>query len=187
MRYILVVLSMLAVLSGCASGGGSIDPKDESVSLVYGYFDMKDAPTKADWVWLRKYDAKAKEAEGYNMGVKEGVFFHVGIEPGSYQVDRFGGGGGFFSRPVEYNFGGRGRNATAVRIAKPGAYFLGSHRYVNHAGKGFFDPDRFEMQAAKAPGEKEVLRQVIERLESDPELKGYTRQLQLARKRLGEL
>lgn len=43
------------------------------------------------------------------------------------------------------------------------------------------------MQAAKAPGEKEVLRQVIERLESDPELKGYTRQLQLTRKRLGEL
>ena len=186
MRW-MAVAAMVVSLAGCASGGGSIDPKDESVSLVYGYFDMKDAPTKADWVWLRKYDAAAKEAGGYNMAAKDGVFFHVGVEPGSYQVDRFGGGGGFFSRPVEYSFGGRGRNGTATRITKPGVYFLGSHRYVNHAGKGFFDPDRFEMQAAKSPTEKEVLQRVVQRLESDPELKDYARQLQLARKRLGEL
>lgn len=174
------------LLAGCASGG-SVDVKDESLSLVYGYFDMKDAPGGLDWVSLRKYGSKTKDGEWYSMGVKDGVFFHVGIEPGSYQVDKFGSNGGFFSRPVEYQFGARGRNSTATRITKPGVYFLGSHRYVNHAGKGFFDPDRFEMQAAKSPSEKEVLQRVIQRLESDPELKDYTRQLQLARKRLGEL
>lgn len=179
-------LAALAALVLAACGGTApVSSDDETLSLVFGYFDMKDAPTKVQWVGLKQYGGK--DAGTYSLAVHDGLFFHVGIEPGSYQMDRFGGGGGFFSHPVEYNFGGRGRNATAVRIAKPGAYFLGSHRYVNHAGKGFFDPDRFEMQAAKAPGEKEVLRQVIERLESDPELKGYTRQLQLARKRLGEL
>jgi hypothetical protein len=66
-------------------------------------------------------------------------------------------------------------------------YFVGSHRYVNHAGKGFFDPDRFDMQASSAPSEKEVLQRVVQRLETDPELKDYRRQLQQARKRLGEL
>ena len=186
MRWIAVTVAVLA-LAGCGSSGGTIDPKDDSVSLVYGYFDMKEAPTPADWVRLRKYDAAAKEAEGYNMAVKDGVFFHVGIEPGSYQVEKFGGGGGLFSRPVEYSFGGRGRNGTAIRIAKPGVYFVGSHRYVNHAGKGFFDPDRFDMQASGAPSEKEVLQRVVQRLEADPELKDYRRQLQLARKRLGQL
>ncbi|HWA39612.1 MAG TPA: hypothetical protein VG873_17290 [Burkholderiales bacterium] len=184
-RWIAVVATVLAI-AGCASGGGSIDPKDETVSLVYGYFDMADAPTKADWVWLRKYEA-GKEATGYNMASKDGVFFHVGVEPGSYQVEKFGGGGGFFSRPVEYSFGGSGRNGTAIRIARPGVYFVGSHRYVNHAGKGFFDPDRFEMQAAGAPSEKEVLQRVVQRLETEPELKDYRRQIELARKRLAEL
>jgi hypothetical protein len=169
-RWIAVAAAVLA-MAGCAGGGGSIDPKDENVSLVYGYFDMTEAPTKADWVWLRKYES-GKEATGYNMASKDGLFFHVGVEPGSYQVE---------------TFGGRGRNGTAIRIARPGVYFVGSHRYVNHAGKGFFDPDRFEMQAAASPSEKEVLQRVVQRLETDPELKDYQRQLVLARKRLGEL
>jgi hypothetical protein len=183
------IVAWVAVLSlaGCAGGGGTIDPKDETVSLVYGYFDMKDAPAKVDWVRLRKYDPGAKEAEGYNMAASDGMFFHVGIEPGSYQVEKFGNRGGFFSNPIEWSFGGRGRNGTAIRITKPGVYFVGSHRYIKHPGKGFFEADRFDMEPAKAPGEKEVLQRVVQRLETDPELKGYTRQLQLAKKRLGEL
>lgn len=186
MRWIAVWVTVLS-LAGCAGGGGTVDPKDETVSLIYGYFDMKDAPGKVDWVRLRKYDSGAKEAEGYTMTANDGMFLHVGIEPGSYQVDKFGNRGGFFSTPIEWSFGGRGRNATAIRITKPGAYFVGSHRYIKHPGKGFFEADRFDMEPAKAPSEKEVLRRVVQRLETDPELKGYTRQLQLAKKRLGEL
>lgn len=181
-----VLLAFVLSLAGCAGSGGSIDPKDDSVSLVYGYFDMADAPSKADWVWLRKYEA-AKEAEGYNMAASDGLFFHVGVESGSYQVEKFGSRGGFFSNPVEYSFGARGRNGTAIRITKPGVYFVGSHRYIKHPGKGFFEADKFEMQAAKTPTEKEVLQRVVQRLETDPELKGYARQLQQAKKRLGEL
>jgi hypothetical protein len=185
MRWIAVLAAVLS-LAGCA-GGGTIDPKDETVSLVYGYFDMKDAPQKVDWVRLRKYDAAAKEAEGYNMAATDGMFFHVGIEPGSYQVEKFGYGGGFLSNPIEWSFGGRGRNGTAIRITNPGVYFVGAHRYIKHPGKGFFEADRFDMEPAKAPSEKEVLQRVVKRLETDPELKGYARQLQLAKKRLGEL
>lgn len=185
LKWLLTVMLALA-LGGCASGG-AINANDETVSLVYGYFDMEDAPSGVDWVFLQQYGTKAKEAEGYSIGAKDGLFFHIGIEPGSYQVDRFGGGGGFFSRLVEYDFGGKGRNRTAIRIRKPGVYFLGAYRYVNHAGKGFFAPDKFEMQPAKAPGEKELLQRVIKRMESDDELKPYTRQLHLAKRRLGEL
>ena len=186
MRWI-AGLAVVLSLAGCGSSGGTIDPKDDAVSLVYGYFDMKDAPAKADWVWLRKYDAKAKEAEGYNMATKDGLFFHVGIEPGSYQVEKFGNNGGFFSSPVEWSFGGRGRNGTAIRITRPGVYFVGAHRYIAQPGKGLFAADRFDMEPATAPTEKEVLQRVVQRLETDPELKGYTRQLQQAKKRLGEL
>jgi hypothetical protein len=185
MRWIAMVLAALA-LAGCAGGGTPVDTKDETLSLVYGYFDMADAPSKVDWVRLKDYTSKA-EADGYTIAAKDGLFFHIGVEPGSYQVESFGSDGGFLSSPVRYSFGGKGRNNTAVRIQKPGLYYLGSHKYIKHPGKGFFDPDRFDMQPAKTPSEKEVLQRLVQRIESDKSLGGYTRQLQLAKKRLAEL
>jgi hypothetical protein len=185
-------LVLAFALGGCASSK-PVDPKDETLSLVFGYFDMKDAPSDLEWVSLKQYAApgeKPKEASWYSLAAKDGLFFHIGVEPGSYQVDRFGGTGGIpllTRRPFEYDFGSRGRNRTAMRIPKPGVYFLGSHKYVNHAGKGFFQADKFEMQAAKTPGEKELLQRLIKQLESDSDLSKYTRQLRLAKQRLADL
>jgi hypothetical protein len=178
------------VIAGCASSGQPVDTKDETVSLVYGYFDMKNAPSDLEWVSIRQYDGKSKERGWYRLAAKDGLFFHVGIEPGSYQVEKFGGTGGIpllTRRPFEYNYGSKGRNATAVRIQKPGLYFLGTHEFVNHAGKGLFEPDRFDMKPAKTPGEKELLQRLIKELETDKELAGYGRQLRQAKQRLSEL
>lgn len=189
LRWLLITL-MAFVLAGCASGPGSVDTKDEILSLVFGYFDMKEAPSSLEWVSLKKYDSAKKEGEWYGLAARDGLFFHVGIRPGSYQVDKFGGMGGIpllTRRQVEYDFGSKGRNDTAVRIQKPGIYFLGAHQYVNHAGKGLFAPDRFEMKPAKTPTEKELLQRLIKEFESDKALAGYTRQLGLAKQRLAEL
>jgi hypothetical protein len=183
-----MVVLCVAVLVGCA-GRGSVSPTDETLSLVFGYFDMKDAPSSLEWVSLKRYgtpDDRQKTAGSYTLAVQDGLFFHIGIEPGSYQVDKFGGSG-FLRGDYVYNFGGKGRNSTAIRIQKPGVYFLGAHRYVNHAGKGLFAPDKFEMVSTKAPSEKELLQRLIKRLENDRELAAYTRQLKLARERLAKL
>jgi hypothetical protein len=181
LRYLIVLLA--AVAAGCG-GGKPVSGDDETLSLVYGYFDMKDAPTKLEWVGLKQYTGASGGT--YTLGVKDGLFFHVGIEPGSYQVDRFGGSG-FIRGNYVYNFGGKGRNSTAIRIQKPGIYFLGAHRYVNHAGKGIFTPDKFSMEPVKSPSEKELLQRLVKRLESDRELAPYKRQLKLARDRLAQL
>lgn len=183
----LLPVALAFAVAGCASSPKPVDTKDETVSLVYGYFDMKDAPSNLDWVSIKRYDPK--EGAWYRFEAKDGLFFHVGIQPGSYQVERFGGMGGMLltRRQFEYNFGGKGRNGTAVRIATPGVYFLGSHEFVNHAGQGLFAPDKFEMRQASAPSEKELLRRVIKAIEADPEFAGYTRQLQLAKQRLAAL
>src|SRR5688500_7643076 len=187
LKWLLSVLLALAVL-GCASGPGKIDPKAESLSVVYGYFDMADAPSSLDWVFIKQYGNN--KDEGYRVGAKEGLWLHVGIEPGSYQVATFGGVGGIpllTRRDFRYDFGSKGRNSTALRITKPGVYFFGSHRYINHAGKGFFSPDKFEMRPAPKPGEKEVLKMVIHQLETDKDLAEYTRALRLAKQRLAAL
>ena len=178
-------LALLAVALLAACGGTApVASDDETLSLVFGYFDMGDAPTKVNWVGLKQYGGK--DAGTYNLAVKDGLFFHIGIEPGSYQVDKFGGSA-FLRGDYVYNFGSKGRNTTAIRIQKPGVYFLGAHRYVNHAGKGFFAPDKFDMEPAKSPSEKDLLQRVIKRLESDSSLAPYKRQLRLARERLAKL
>ena len=164
------------VLAACSTNS-PVSSTDESLSLVYGYFDMKDAPTKVQWVGLKQYGGK--EVGTYRLGVEDGLFFHVGVEPGSYQVDKFGGSS-FLRGDYVYNYGGKGRNSTAVRIQKSGVYFLGAHRYVAHKGK-------FDMQPAKSPSEKEVLQRLIKQLETDRSLSQYTRQLKLARERLAQL
>jgi hypothetical protein len=188
-RRWLLTTAMALVLTGCASGP-PVDTRDETRSLVFGYFDMTDAPSKLEWVSLRKYDTTQKPGEWYGLAVRDGLFFHVGIGPGSYQVEKFGGMGGIpllTRRPFEYDFGSKGRNGTAVRVREPGLYFLGAHQYVNHAGKGLFAPDKFEMKPVTTPTEKELLQRLVKELESDKALSGYTRQLGLARRRLAEL
>jgi len=188
-RLWLPTLVMALTLAGCASAP-PVDTRDATRSLVFGYFDMADAPSKLEWVSLRRYDGTQKPGEWYGLEVKDGLFFHVGIAPGSYQVEKFGGMGGIpllTRKQFEYNFGNKGRNSTAVRIREPGLYFLGAHQYVNHAGKGLFAPDKFEMVPLKTPTEKEILARLVKEMESDRELSAYTRQLGIAKRRLAQL
>ena len=50
-------LGLALSLAGCSSTS-PVSTTDESLSLVYGYFDMKDAPTKVQWVGLKQYGGK---------------------------------------------------------------------------------------------------------------------------------
>jgi len=179
------VLCLGLVLGGCA--GTPIDPKDESVSLVFGYFDMADAPSNLQWASLKRYDAK--EPVWYDMAARDGLIYHIGIASGSYQVEKFGGQGGIpllTRAPYEYNFGTRGRNETAIRIQTPGVYFLGAYKYIDRPG-GLFKADKFQMKPIKEPSEKDLLQRLITLLESDSDTKIYTRQIAWAKKRLVEL
>lgn len=176
-------LWLALILGGCA--GTPIDPKDESVSLVFGYFDMADAPSELEWASLKRYGEK--ESGWYTMDARDGLVFHIGIGSGSYQVEKFGGDGGILSRGrYEYNFGTRGRNETAIRIQKAGIYFIGAYKYLDRPG-GLFKADKFHMKPIKEPSEKELLQRLIAVLESDSDYKIYTRQIALAKKRLAEL
>ena len=184
-RWMVPALVLALLLVGCA--GTPVDPKDESVSLLFGYFDMADAPSNLQWVSLKRYGEN--EPVWYDMAVRDGLVFHIGVAPGSYQVEKFGGTGGIpfvTSQRYEYNFGTRGRNATALRMQRPGIYFLGAYKYVNQSG-GLFRADKFDMQPVQQPSEKELLQRLITLLESDSDTKMYTRQIALAKKRLAEL
>lgn len=184
MRRLILVLGLALVVGGCASSGPPVDPKDESLSIVFGYFDMTDAPSGVEWVSLKQYGEKSGR---YQLDVRDGLFFHVGIEPGAYQVEKFGKNpGGLSNTKYVYNFGTRGRNETSRRIDKPGLYFLGAYKYVKHS-TGWLEQGKFEMQPVNAPSEKQLLTRLIKVLESDGDYQGYSRQLALAKRRLAQL
>jgi hypothetical protein len=170
-------------LVGCATSS-PVSTDDPNLSLVAGYIDMADAPSKLEWVSLK--DHSSAKPQFYGAAVVEGVFFHVGIRAGSYQVDSFGGQGGIpllTSRPFEYSWGARGRNETAVRIAEPGCYFLGSYAYVPERS-GFFEPGKFSMHRRSQPSQRDVFQRVMMAIEARDDLRAYKFQVARLRRAL---
>jgi hypothetical protein len=172
LRWFLLVL----LAAGCASTPDTPQKPEEAVSIVFGFFDMTAAPSDLEWVSLKR-----GEGGGYRLSPRDGFFFELGVWPGTYEVDRFGGSSGFpplTRRPVEYDFRANGRNPTAVRIERPGVYFLGAYEFIAPSG---------EMRRLAVPSEKQLLQRVIRELETDRALRGRTRALQMARARIAEL
>ena len=169
------------LIAGCATSD-PVDPKDQSRSLVYGYIDMADAPSSLGWVHIKLYDGKNA---GYLVSAHKGLFFHIGVEPGPYQVERFGREAKFLSNTnYTYNFGTRGRNETAIKVDKPGVYFMGAYKYVE-VPTGWFEQDKFRMERTKTPTERELLTKLLAILEDDyPE---YTRQIAMVKQNLAQL
>ena len=181
-RPILPLLGLLILLvTGCATSD-PVDPKDPSLSLVYGYIDMADAPSSVEWVRVKLYDGKN---QGYLAATQKGLFFHVGVEPGPYQVERFGRHPTFFSNTeYTYNFGTRGRNETAIKVDKPGVYFMGAYKYIE-VPTGWFEQDKFRMERTQTPSERELLAKLLAILQDD--YSQYTRQIAMVRQRLAQL
>jgi hypothetical protein len=171
--------SAVLALAACATAE-QVNPKNTGLSVLFGYIDSKDAPSKIDWVQVKQYGDRDQGQQGYyliDFDRRTGVFFHIGIEVGNHQVNKFG------NDNTHYNWSSQGRNATALRIDKPGAYFVGAFKYVHH-DQGLFKDDKFEMQPLRSPTEAEVLATVLRRLETDSDLAPYEHQRSLARQRL---
>lgn len=173
-----------AGLGGCAFSRNPVDPAADNLSVVFGFIDMGAAPSNLKWVSLKGYGAGASS---YRAGVEDGMFFHVGVEPGAYQVERFGGDRSLvpiFGQPYEYSWGTQGRNGSAVRIERPDVYFLGSYRYVRQE-TGFFEGSRFRMETLSSPTEREGWTKLLRIMESDPSLSVYRHQIRRLRTKLG--
>ncbi len=154
----LLVLASAAWLTAC--GSGAIGPErninDPTNSLVFAYVDMSDAPTKIDGASL-----KPQGEEGYwHMNVaKDGqLLTQPYLPPGAYQIATLEGSG-FFAGNNVYRFPTYGRNETAVRIQKPGIYFMGAYRYVK-VKTGVFEAGKFAIQRVKSPSELDLLQRV---------------------------
>lgn len=148
----------LGLLAGCGSSGPVRDINDPTNSLVFGYVDMDEAPTSVDAAWMQQV-APPTETPYWSMSVKKGLFYHTRLPTGSYQLSSFYGSG-FFAGENRYNFPRQG-NETALRITKPGIYFLGSYKY-RKVKTGIFEQDKFAIEKIGKPSEADLLKRILE-------------------------
>lgn len=149
------LMVLVSLLSGCA---GTIGPErnlnDPTNSLVFAFVDMKDAPTKVDGASL-----KPQGEEGYwHMSVEDGLMYQQYLPLGSYQLATLSGSG-FFKGNYVYTFPAYGKNQSAIRIQKPGIYFLGSFRY-KEVKTGLLEAGKFDIERAGVPTEAELLERI---------------------------
>lgn len=158
-------LIALALLAGCAGGGHGRDINDPANSLVFGYVDMSDAPTGVQGASIMQV-APPTDRPYWGTDVRDGLFYTYYLPPGSYKLASLTGSS-FWKGEYRYNFPRQGAD-TAVRIAKPGVYFLGSYKYRD-VKTGFFEQGKFNIERVDSPTEAQLLRRI---LDEDKEIKG---------------
>lgn len=192
---IMLVVLGLIVLPGYAEDEPPISVDNPNNSLVFGYVDMSDAPTKVKGAWLEQV-APPTESPYWSMGIEKGLFYNTFIKPGSYQLSSFSGS--IFARGnYEYNFSRQGQSKARVRIEKPGIYYLGSFKYVTVQKQGMFKRGKFSIERVSEPSEAELLRRILSETMKVQKAKNYkgpkrikiedTRWAELIRARLKEL
>ena len=157
---ILLFLLALSVSPGLADKDSQIDIDNPNNSLVFGYIDMSDAPTKVQGAWLQQLSPPTDKPY-WSMGIEKGLFYNTFIQPGTYQISKFAGSG-FMAGAHEYHFPRQGRNKTAVTIEEPGIYFLGAYKYVRVQKGGMFKRAKFSIEPISMPTEADLLRRILE-------------------------
>lgn len=157
-------LMMLGLLAGCASSVPKRSLGVPTNSLVFGYIDMGNAPTSIKSAWIRQV-APPSDTPYWCLDITKGLFYSSHLPPGSYQLSKFSGLG-FFAGEQEYSFPQQG-NQTALRISKPGIYFLGSFQYKK-LKTGIFSQAKFAIEKMNQPTEAELLKRI---LDEDSEIK----------------
>lgn len=160
--YRVLTIFILFLVVGCAH---MRNPEEPKMSLVYGYIDMREAPSDADEIIIRQYQNKPADEDPYQTAeAVSGMFWFDQLMPGSYQLIGFSGETAWlrprswFASKYEYHMPEREQNDSLIKLITPGIYFMGSFYYKNTGS--FFNP-QFDIQKVDAPTEKELLKQLL--------------------------
>jgi hypothetical protein len=163
---VLLLVAAAGLAAGCGGGGHGRDINDPANSLVFGYVDMGDAPTKVTGAHIMQV-APPTEKPYWGTDVREGLFYTYYLPMGSYKLASLHGSS-FLRGEHRYTFPRQGGGDTAVRVDKPGIYFLGSYKYKN-VKTGVFEQGKFDIERVSKPTEAELLQRL---LDTDPQIKG---------------
>jgi hypothetical protein len=170
-----LMLWLVLLVAGCASGGGDRITDFSNRSTAYGWLDIDDVDgNKVYSNLIKQYTPPAKAPYYYTYAdsFKGGYLFYLyGLPKGAfklYSVSLKTCLGIACSNLINtYNFGTQGSIAS-VRIKKPGVYYLGSYKLIKKK-TGFFKRDQFSVIKAKnGPSKKEMLKYLLKHVPGDP-------------------
>ncbi|MGH8727368.1 MAG: hypothetical protein ACREV9_04245 [Burkholderiales bacterium] len=162
-QRVICALGILLLLSSCASAPPPSAPvseaEAETMSFIYGYLDMKDAPSDVKGVWMQRM-RPIEDLPYFGFGVHDGYFYRPNVPNGAYKFTEFRGNGFLGSGLFIYSMQGQGKGDLDREINKPSFYFVGAWKYKAHK-KGWFEQDEFELLSISAPSERQVLEKIL--------------------------
>jgi hypothetical protein len=164
MEKIFLYLCLAAVFGGCAVTNPQVRiTTDQNASLLYGYFDLSEAPYKLKSVRLTQGERAGIAYRQSDMTTyDDGLFFMENIPPMDYHIPWFMAGGKLHS------FGGHKEDV--FKVPPHSLVFLGSYKYRDPHKGGIITTKKFEMNPSKHPSEEEVLEMLLSRVQ-DPRWK----------------
>lgn len=164
MKKMFLFFYLAGVFTGCAIANPQVrTTTDQNASLLYGYFDLSEAPYPLGSVRLTQGERAGIAYRQSNMTTyNDGLFFMENIPPMDYHIPWFVSGGKLHS------FGGREEDVFKVPPAS--LIFIGSFKYRDPHKGGIITTKKFEMNPVKNPSEKEVLKLLLPRVQ-DPRWK----------------
>ncbi len=163
----LLLTTALLLLSSCALNSEVRTSDETDAALIYGFFDMSDAPYELGCVRVTQAE---KVGIAYRQSCMttyaDGLFFIENVPPMKYHVPFFYAGGKLHTISSD--------EKDLIDVPAKSLYFLGSFKYkVLYRDLGDIlklTPEQYGLNKVKNPGEKAVLKMLLERVQ-DPRWK----------------
>lgn len=166
-RALLVTMLCHLVLSGCALNPEVRTSADDNSSLIFGFYDMSEAPYELGCVRITQ-DERAGIAyrQSCMTTLANGLFFLEHAPPMKYHVPFFYAGGRLHMISSD--------SKDAINVPAGSLYFLGSFKYkVLYRNLGeimTLTPEKYGLGPVKSPDESAVLKMLLEKVR-DPRWK----------------
>jgi hypothetical protein len=164
LRLVARCAACLLVLAGCkVNPEVRTTPDDANAALIFGYYDMSDAPFELGCVRLTQ-DEKAGIAyrQSCMTTLKSGVFFVENVPPMKYHLPFFYAGGKLHMVSSS--------RTDVFDVPARSIYFLGSYKYKvidrNLTDVLKLTPDKYGLNPVRSPDEAAVLRMLVDNVQS---------------------
>jgi hypothetical protein len=155
------------LLAGLVLGGCAVNPQvrtsaDDNAALIFGYYDMSEAPFQLGCVRITQ-DERAGIAyrQSCMTTFANGLFFLENAPPMKYHVPFFYAGGRLHMISSD--------SKDAIHVPPRSLYFLGSFKYkVLYRNLGDvvkLTPEKYGLNAVKTPDEAAVLKMLLEKVQ----------------------
>ena len=162
LRVLVRSAACVVALSGCAANPQVRTVAADNASLVFGYYDMSEAPFELTCVRLTQ-DERAGIAyrQSCMTTLKSGLFFLENVPPMKYHVPFFYAGGKLHMLSSE--------RTDVFDVPARSLYFLGSFKYkVLHRDLGDvlkLTPEKYGLNPTKSPNETAVLKMLLDNVQ----------------------